>query len=289
MGIREMFSKTLILKPTNTEYKISDHFPPLTWGKAGVALSGGLESTLIARIAMDVYGPENVVLLYSDNMFTQGDPESNVNVNVNVTNAAKILNHAVEYWPVDHNLHETDKFTSRTNMEQGIKDKFNVEFTFWGFTKLFFDVAEFKEDANSTHSSILEKCYSDPVKYRSVIEEFHLPSGTFSEYVKDLAIPGDVYPMLRNSPGVLRPFDILNKSEVLDLYQQLGYSDLAQLTHSCVVDTIRTNHTHCGKCFNCQQRYDAFAKLGMEDLTVYESNDVKANWIALQEKLQAQH
>jgi 7-cyano-7-deazaguanine synthase in queuosine biosynthesis len=281
-----MFFKKMILKPSNIEYNISDHFPPLSTGKAGVALSGGLESTLIARIALDTYGPNNVVLLYSDNMFTQCRPDGNINVKVNVTNAENLLGYPVQYVPIDIALHTTDKISSSDKIARWLLENWNVEFTMWGFTKLFFDVAEFKEDPTSTHETIIARCYSDPIKYKSIIEEFHLPTGVFTEYVKDLDIPGDVYSMLRKSSSIKRPFDTLNKSEVIDLYRQLNYLDLAYKTHSCVTNTIRNNHTHCGICFNCQQRYDAFAKLGLEDKTKYAHDNVNRAWKELQKKLQ---
>jgi 7-cyano-7-deazaguanine synthase in queuosine biosynthesis len=278
----------MILQPSNTVYNIEDHFPPLTTGKAAVALSGGLESTLIAKIALDYYGEDNVVLVYSDNMFTQHNPDGNQNVLINVTNAANMLGKPVHYIDVDTQLHFNDMEASVAQINKTLKELYNVEFTMWGFTKLFFNVAEFKEDDSATHESIIAKCYSEPDKYRDVIEEFHLPSGIFTEYVKDLDIPGIVYKMLRSKVGqtMKRPFDTLNKSEVIDLYRQLGYLDLAQRTHSCVTDTIRDDHTHCGTCFNCQQRHDAFAKLGVEDLTKYKQDYVKASWELLQQKLQ---
>lgn len=284
-----MLSKKIILKPSNVEYNIADHFPLPVTGKVGIALSGGLESTLIARMALDIYGPDNVVLLYSDNMFTQGQSNININVKVNVSNAEQLLGYPIHYVPVDTALHTADKISSVEKIAKWLLENWNVEFTMWGFTKLFFDVAEFKEDTTATHNSIISKCYSDPIKYKSIIEEFHLPSGEFAEYIKDLDIPGDVYSMLRVSPSIKRPFDILNKSEVVDLYIQLGYIDLAHKTHSCITDTIRTDNTHCGVCFNCQQRYDAFAKLGVEDKTKYANDDVKQAWDLLQTKLLEQH
>ena len=283
-----MLSKKMILKPSNIEYNIADHFPPLTTGKAGISLSGGLESTLIARIAIDYYGIENIVLLYSDNMFTQSSIDGNLNVKVNVSNAEDILGLPVHYVPIDTVLHTADKISSSDKIAKWLLENHNVEFVMWGFTKLFFDVAEFKEDPNATTDSIIAKCYESPVKYKSVIEEFHLPTGTFTEYVKDLDIPGDVYSMLRVNTHVKRPFDTLNKSEVIDLYQQLDYLDLAYKTHSCVTDTIRNDHTHCGICFNCQQRFDAFAKLGITDKTKYAHNDVKHAWNLLQDQLKKQ-
>jgi hypothetical protein len=282
----------MILKPSNTIYNIEDHFPALTWGKVGVAVSGGLESTLIARMAIDYYGSDNVVLLYSDNMFTQSKEDGNINVKINVENAADLLDKPVYYFEVDTDLHFSNMEESVREISNNIAQEYNVEFMLWGFTKLFFDVAEFKEDTLATYESITDACYKDTLKYKSIIEEFHLPTGTFLEYVKDLDIPGMVYKMLRSPIGqekLKRPFDTLNKSEVVDLYRQLGCLDLAQQTHSCVTDTIRNDHTHCGICFNCQQRFDAFAKLGVEDNTRYANDTVKNAWNLLQQKLKKPH
>jgi len=284
------YNNTYILEPTKFSYKIADYFPQPKQGKVAVSLSGGMESTLIARIAMDVYGEDRVVLLYSDDMFTANDPEGNKNVLANVTNASKLLNKELIYCPFDTHLHETDKVTSMMNVNKMLAETYGIEFSMWGFTKLFFDVAEFKEDPTATHETVIERCYSDPEKYRSIIEEFHLPTGEFSEYVKDLDIPANVYTMLRFDAErtIKRPFKDLNKSEVVDLYKQLGYMDLVYQTRSCVTDATREDK-HCGTCFNCQQRYDAFAKLEIEDFTPYVSDQVKHARKRLEEKLNEIH
>lgn len=280
------YNNTYILEPSMFHYKISDHFPQPTYGNVGISLSGGMESTLIARIAIDVYGADRVVLLYSDNMFTASNPEANKNVLTNVFNGGKILGKDLIYCPIDTTLHETDKLTSMMNLNKMLAEKHNVEFSMWGFTKLFFDVAEFKEDNAATHESIIAKCYSDPEKYRSVIEEFHIPTHEFSDYIKDLDIPGNVYSMLRYDAEqtVKRPFKDLNKSEVIDLYRQLGYMDILYNTRSCVEYAARFDQ-HCGTCFNCQQRHDAFAKLKLNDPTPYQSDKVIEARKRLEEKL----
>lgn len=284
------YNNTYILEPTKFSYKIADYFPQPNQGKVAVSLSGGMESTLIARIAMDVYGEDRVVLLYSDDMFTANDPEGNKNVLANVTNASKLLNKELIYCPFDTHLHETDKVTSMMNVNKMLAETYGIEFSMWGFTKLFFDVAEFKEDPTATHETVIARCYSDPEKYRSIIEEFHLPTGEFSEYVKDLDIPANVYSMLRFDAErtIKRPFKDLNKSEVVDLYKQLGYMDLVYQTRSCVTNATREDK-HCGTCFNCQQRYDAFAKLEMEDFTPYVLDQVKHARKRLEEKLNEIH
>jgi len=283
------YNNTYILEPTKFSYKIADYFPQPQQGKVAVSLSGGMESTLVARIAIDVYGADRVVLLYSDDMFTANNPEGNKNVLANVTNAGKLLNKELIYCPFDTKLHETDKVTSMMNVNKMLAETYGIEFSMWGFTKLFFDVAEFKEDPTATHETVVERCYSNPEKYRSIIEEFHLPTGEFSEYVKDLDIPANVYTMLRFDAErtIKRPFKDLNKSEVVDLYKQLGYLDLVYQTRSCVTNATREDK-HCGTCFNCQQRHDAFAKLEMEDFTPYVSDQVRLARKRLEQKLKEQ-
>lgn len=281
-----MYNHTFILKPTDTAYKIADHFPLPVSGCVGIALSGGMESTLIAKIAMEVYGEENVVLLYSDNLFTDNDESCNENVRANIDNASRIFNKELVYVDIDTKLHSENKIESFHRLNAFLEENYNIEFTMWGFTKLFFDVSVFKEDPDLTNLKVKETCYDDPVRFRSVIEEFHLPTDEFSAYVKDLNIPGSVYEMIRFDGGnkMLCPFSILNKSEVVDLYQKLGLGELVHKTKSCV-DYAARGGQHCGECFNCQQRYDAFAKLGVEDRSEYLSDMVEKRWAMLKKAL----
>lgn len=279
-----------ILEPTKTQYVISENFPePEKDKKVGVFLSGGLESTLISKIAIDVYGKDRVITFYSDEIFTAKDPNGNRNVWTNVGNSAKLLGSEAVYLPFDYDLHMSNPIASAKKLIEDGSIKYNVDFTLWGFTKLFFNVSTFKCDDNSTHKSIMEQCFADPVKYKDVLEEFHLYTGKYSNYVKDLEIPGAVYNLLdhdrANGYKIKSPFRTLNKGEVIDLYRQLDILDLAFQTRSCVTDSISLTGKHCGRCFNCQQRYDAFAVLGLEDKTVYESNEIRENWDLLQQEL----
>lgn len=274
-------NKTFTLEPTKISYSIREHFPELKDPnkRVAIATSGGMESTLIAKICLDIYGPDKTVLLYSDNMFSGSDPDLNKNILVNVNNIKTMLGVEPIYLDIDHKLHEQDKMSSYAKITQSVNEKYNIEFTMWGFTKLFFDVSEFKEDATATHQTVIERCFEDPIKYYSIIEGFHLDTGLYSEYVKNLDIPGDVYQLLRydrmHGQNIRTPFAVLDKPEVVDLYRQLGLMELVYQTHSCITETVSEKNLHCGRCFNCQQRYDAFATLGLEDKTEYDSNFLK--------------
>jgi 7-cyano-7-deazaguanine synthase in queuosine biosynthesis len=279
-----------ILEPTNTRYVISENFPePEGDKKVGVFLSGGLESTLISKIAISVYGRDRVITFYSDEIFTAKDPNGNRNVWTNVSNSAELLGSEAVYLPFDYDLHMSNPIASAKKLIEDGAAKYNVDFTLWGFTKLFFNVSNFKCDPNSTHESILAQCMADPVKYKDVLEEFHLYTGQYAKYIKDLEIPSEVYNLLdydkANGYKIKSPFRTLNKGEVIDLYRQLESLDIAYKTRSCVTDSISLTGKHCGVCFNCQQRYDAFAVLGLEDKTEYQSDQIKSRWELLQKEM----
>lgn len=279
-----------ILKPTNTRYVISENFPePESNKKVGVFLSGGLESTLISKIAIDVYGKDRVITFYSDEIFTAKDPNGNRNVWTNVSNSASLLGSEAVYLEFDYDLHMSNPIASAKKLIEDGAKKYNVDFTLWGFTKLFFNVSTFKCDPTSTHDTIMEQCLANPEQYKDVLEEFHLYTGKYSKYVKDLEIPSEVYNLLEfdraNGYKIKSPFRTLNKGEVIDLYRQLDVLDLAFKTRSCVTDSISNTGKHCGRCFNCQQRYDAFSVLGITDQTEYESSEVDDNWKLLQSEI----
>jgi 7-cyano-7-deazaguanine synthase in queuosine biosynthesis len=61
--------------------------------------------------------------------------------------------------------------------------------------------------------------------------------------------------------------------------------DILYRTSSCITDSLTRVGKHCGRCFNCQQRWDAFKILGtgITDLTEYDSDEIMKR----REKLEA--
>ena len=264
------------LSPTNFKYVVNEHFPKIQ-NKIGVFLSGGLESSLLALIAIELYGKENVICFFSDNIFSNNNPQKNEYIRTNLKRAEKLLGITPVYLEFDYNFHVSDRKSSiEANIEK-IRNQYNVDYTLWGFTKLFFEVEPFKQDG-MTVEEVVEIAYSDPNRFASTIEEFHLDTGEYSSYLLDIDIPAEVYPLLRGeSSFILSPFKNLNKCEVIDLYRQLGWLEKAYETSSCILNSITETGKHCGQCFNCQQRYDAFKILGIpgiEDLTPYNSTAI---------------
>lgn len=271
--------KEYILQPSNFNFVINQHFPKLkSKSKMGIFLSGGMESCLISYIAKQIYGVENIYFFYSDNIFSSNDEELNSHIKTNIDRAAKLLDITPTYLDFDYSAHVNNRKQSIQDKIHSLKKNYKVDFVMFGFTKLFFDVEVFRQNG-MTLQKIKEIAYGDPITYKSTIEEFHIPTNRYTDHLLTIDIPAEVYPLLRGSSSFIKsPFKDLNKSEVVDFYRQLGILDTLYQTSSCIKETLTAVGKHCGECFNCQQRWDAFKILGsLEDLTDYNSDKIKQN------------
>jgi len=283
-----MINNTYTLLPSGLVYNIDEHFPKLVdpTKKIGIFLSGGMESTLISKIASQIYNPENIVYIYGDNMFCGDDPKKREYLGTNNRISKENLGIETIYVEVDYDLHINERGQSIGILVDKLRDEHNVEFTLWGFTKLFFQVEIFKREFVTTED-VYRIALGDIEKYRSTIEEFHIPTGTYVQQLLDIDISPEVHPLIREHTGfVYSPFGLLNKSEVVDFYKQLDLLELLYKTTSCTQPSITENGKHCGTCFNCQQRHDAFRINGtVEDLTGYSFNLVHVRRQELEEKM----
>lgn len=265
------------LSPNNILYTLGEHFPELNNNKRmGVFLSGGMESTLISLIAQQIYGKDNVINFYSDNIFSANNLDRNSYINGNVHRSAKLLNVEPVYLDFDYNFHLADRKSSIETKIMSLQQNYQIEFVMFGFTKLFFEVEIFKQ-LGLTVGKIREIAFADREQFKSTIEEFHLETDEYTWHLLDIDIPSEVYHLLRHSSGFIKsPFKDLNKCEVVDLYNKLDALDVLYNTSSCIMETLTVAGKHCGQCFNCQQRYDAFKILGtgIEDKTAYATDHI---------------
>jgi 7-cyano-7-deazaguanine synthase in queuosine biosynthesis len=266
-----------ILGPNNFAYNIDNYFPKLEQGrKMGIFLSGGMESTLISIIAQLVYGKDQVINFYSDSIFSANDKDRNSYITGNVKRSADLLGVEPVYLDFDYNIHVLNRKQSIENKILSLKKDYNIDFVMFGFTKLFFEVEVFKQEG-MTEEKVRKIAFSDLDRFESTIEEFHLETDQYTWHLLDIDIPSEVYHLLRESSGFIKsPFKDLNKCEVVDFYYQLDRLDILYGTSSCIMESLTTVGKHCGECFNCQQRYDAFRILGkgIEDKTEYVKSDI---------------
>lgn len=281
-----------VLEPNEFVYNINEHFPNLNdpSKKLGVFLSGGMESCLISLICLELYPRDKIIFFYSDNIFSGNNEKFNNHIKTNISRAEKLLGITATYVDFDYESHVNKRKETTEKNIQRLKDEYNVEFVLWGFTKLFFEVEAFKQDG-MTVEQINSIAFSDPEQFKSTIEEFHLETGEYTDCLLDIDIPADVYPVLRDSSGFIKsPFKDLNKCEVVDLYRQLGWINSVYQTSSCILESLTETGKHCGYCFNCQQRYDAFRILGnIDDRTEYGSDEIVKRRSRLEQVRNAVH
>lgn len=275
-----------LLAPNNFVYLVGNYFPKLEENKKmGVFISGGMESTLATLIAQSIYGKENVLAFYSDNIFSANDSLRNDYIKSNVFRIIDVLEVSPIYLDFDYDFHITNRKKSIENKIDELRKKYHVDFVMFGFTKLFFEVEVFKQEG-LTQEQVKEIAFSDPEKYKSTIEEFHLETNQYTWDLLDIDIPAEVYPLLRQTSGfILSPFRDLNKCEIVDLYRQLDRLDILYKTSSCIMEHLSKIGKHCGQCFNCQQRWDSFKILGsdIKDNTEYDSDEIVRRRAKLEE------
>lgn len=260
-------NESYTLQPSNTVFNFKDNFPQLDNDKKiGIFLSGGMESSLLVILAQHYYGKDNVLCFYSDSIFCENKEEKKTYIKTNIDRAKANLDIDVIYLDFDYDLHVSNRRESILQNITKIQDQYNVQYVLFGFTKLFFEVEVFKQDGLTT-DDVHRIANSDPLKYKGTIEEFHLPTDEYTKVLLDIDIPPEVYPLLRHNDTFIRsPLYNLNKAEVVDFYNQLGILDKLYKTSSCILHHLTTENKHCGYCFNCQQRSDAFSILNNENI-----------------------
>jgi 7-cyano-7-deazaguanine synthase in queuosine biosynthesis len=272
-----------VLKPRDRVFDTELQFPDIGEDEVvGVSFSGGMESTLIAKLAIDFYGVDRVKLLVFDNIFSRDVPVQIETVVANCERSAMAIGYdptKLHRMTFDSELHQTDRIASLTNVKDYILEQYpNLAHLYFGFTNVFFDV----EPLNSSMYTIEDMraiIESDREKFERVIDEFHTDySDFYMSLLQGMNIKSETYEFLSTTEKVMTPFDNLDKGEIVDLYYQLGLEDLLEQTWSCTTYAVLGHEKHCGDCFNCQQRYDGYRHAGKEDPTDYLRDVVKKYW-----------
>jgi hypothetical protein len=126
------------LGPNNTEWSIDTSFPKAT--KIAVLFSGGIDSTLIASIAIDLYGKDNVFLLWSDSMFCEDNTIMKQTIKFNVNIVAKHLDLLPYYAPVDYEHFKVDPLLAQRNSWMDAQSKLGFDHMAMGMTAMFWDI-----------------------------------------------------------------------------------------------------------------------------------------------------
>lgn len=269
------FDDNFILGKYSQNYLIRDYFPEIPKNKKiGVFVSGGMESTLIAKICQELYGAEQTLFFYTDDIFlsdNNNDNSKNILYN-NVENIEKILNQKVDYLYINKKRYDIDTLNYAAEIASNLKKQYNIEYMLIGFTDLFWKLEKLKQP-NISINDLEKTILNNKEFYKELIEELHFFTDSYLQHIYNIDINPNTWTVLKN-PNLyceLSPFRTLNKHAVVDMYMQLGWHEILYKTNSCVdIDNI-----HCGECFNCQQRYDGFNMLNLVDPTEYKKSIIK--------------
>lgn len=260
----------------NYIFNINEQFRDIGKKKIAIFFSGGMESTLASKIALDVYGRDRCVFVYCDFRGTRPDLKHYFTTS-NVDRGASLLGIKVHYAEIDHFLYETDRCASLVKLTSDIMEKYGVSYFMYGFTKLFFDVEVISRCEIQTTPAVKKLLLGSPYQYKQMINEFHVnQTNVFIDALIDKVVPPtSVYDMMSSHQHhFIYPFRHIYKYQVLDLYRKMNLMDLMNSTFSCIGSVATDENKHCGHCMNCQQRHDAHAILGIEDPTIYKYNTV---------------
>ena len=75
-----------------------------------------------------------------------------------------------------------------------------------------------------------------------------------------------------NTPKILLPLVDMNRQEVISLALKIEVP--LELTWSC----HNEGKTHCGQCYSCSQRFNAFSSLGLKDPVFTQINHLKNHY-----------
>jgi 7-cyano-7-deazaguanine synthase len=237
-------------------------------GSAVVVLSGGLDSTIAARLAVEKYGANNVYALN----FNYGQKQK-----VEIVRAIQIaadLQIKIKLVKLDF-LHDFSMGFS-ANVDPDIKVPHIKEVLGDPQPKTYVP----NRNAIMMH---IAAAYAEQHNIKTIIlgiqtHDLYGYYDTSARFIE--TINSSLAENRKHKIQIVTPFANSSKCDELKLLEELdGNVELAGLTITCY-NPIE-DHEHCGECPSCSERILNFAKFGVEDPALYAK---KIDWERLFEK-----
>jgi 7-cyano-7-deazaguanine synthase in queuosine biosynthesis len=243
-----------------------------------VFLSGGVESTLLAKLCLEIYGPDKTILI---SILTQDYGAGTTNsqpiksILSNIINAEKILGvEALKFEKMPPALTKSKEHYDMVFSK--LLSSFNAAYIIMGRLRTEFEIIEILKKS-SDHSQnlqfLINYCTDTLPDHLHIFKEHHMALPTLVPELQKIFnhVTSQIYNTWNDY--TISPFRDLYKYQIVLLYKELGLLEILYKTRSCIEASVLED-LHCGKCFNCQQRYDAITAANLPDLTKYQSNDV---------------
>lgn len=224
--------------------------------KAIVLLSGGLDSTTCAKLAVNLYGAENVIAL----SISYGQKhEAELDAACNVATELDIEEFMIVNMPIDlfegggSTLVDKDKVNPEVTYEE-LRASYGVSPTYVPFRNANF---------LSVATTIALKKGAEVIFYGAHAEDaknFAYPDCT-AEFNGSMAAA--IYVGTYHKVRLVTPLQWLDKAGVAKLATDIGAP--VALTMSCYNGQVPA----CGKCSTCVSRREAFASIGLVDPIKY--------------------
>ena len=243
-------------------------FPQIDVGEQiGILYTGGIKSHLLALIAKELYGIENIIfVLETDTGNNSKDLNSLKN---NFNNGISILNGIHVFQTGDNNYDNNELFYG--SFVDSILARYpNIKYLLSGYDIFIEQTMQLLE--NSGWSKGL-KTREELIKYLKqnqnnfpVVHRNHTESNVGIPMIHRKDVYLESYIFLNN---IARPFKNLDLYEIIEMYDENNLLPQLSQTISCKKSV---GNTHCGKCKNCLQRKNAFSLARVPDLTKYSLN-----------------
>lgn len=241
-----------------------------------VLFTGGVESSLVGRLAVEKYGADNVVfVLYAMdeyNVFYR-KPEKVVGIINDFRSSVERVGGHRELIITNDEYGSVDGWLADRTWKLIQKYNPDVDYMLGGYNNIHKECYElFKEIdfPNSKRPSAEARLIvaSEPQRYPELWDLIYKCDGVIYFVEDDYTHKNwqDIDSMYFHSNHVA-PLIHMKKEDVIHVYADKGWIEDLYQTKSC---NDPTTDIQCGKCKNCLSRRLAFKKAGIEDMTEYE-------------------
>jgi len=245
----------------------------------GIFFTGGIESTLVAKMMIEKYGVDRVVfVILTMNRYS--------NYAKNAEKAQRVLSdfeNRVQRLGgkhiVDMNTEDADNcdewygtrvLSAITKMKIS-KEVGSCRYIFTGYSNIHKEHMEMLDECGWEKGFVLREQVENWLREENRIDNYpeikrFLDEQKGALYFVTESVPFDI--VQEHYYDSIKPLNNLTKDEAIDLYRQYDIIDELAHTISCN-DPSYEGYDHCGYCKNCIQRQDGFKDTGITDPTNY--------------------